>query len=57
MFNLNNKLILGTVGSASKSIIFKQNDFKKELAPFNAEVDHRVINGEKVVIMTYYYTF
>ncbi|QSX24490.1 hypothetical protein [Priestia megaterium] len=52
---MNNNLSIGKIGSASKSIIFKQNDFKKELAPINARIEHDVINGEKVVKMTYSY--
>lgn len=50
MFNLNNKnkLIIGTLGTATKSITFKENEFKKELAPINARIEHHVINGEKL---------
>jgi hypothetical protein len=48
-----NKLILGELGSGSKSIIFKQNEFKKELAPINARIEYGEINGEKIVTMTY----
>ena len=57
MFNLNsrtlNKFIIGEPGQASKTITFKEKEFKKELAPINARIDYGEFNGEKVVIMTY----
>ncbi len=61
-FNLNkfktskentNAITLGQIGQGSKSIIFKEAEFKKELAPKNAKIEHDQINGEKTVKMTY----
>lgn len=44
---------VGKPGQASKTIGFKEEDFKIDLAPTNAKIEYSVINGEKFVTMTY----
>jgi len=44
---------LGSLGQASKSITFKEEDFKKELAPKCAKIERFIFNGESFVKMTY----
>ncbi|MEK5394099.1 hypothetical protein NSQ59_27745 [Margalitia sp. FSL K6-0131] len=46
-------IILCELGKARKSITFKQNEFKEELAPINAKIEYGQIDGEKVIRMTY----
>lgn len=50
-----NNIVIGSMGSASKVITFKENEFKKELAPTNAMIEYVEINNEKCVKMTYTY--
>lgn len=47
------KFVIGKIGCASKSITFKENEFKKELAPINAEIKHFKKDEENYIIMTY----
>ncbi|MCQ4925012.1 hypothetical protein NE686_18065 [Tissierella carlieri] len=46
---------LFVLGRASKVITFKEGEFKKELAPTNANIEYIEINKEKFVRMTYTY--
>lgn len=48
-----NKLCLGAIGPASKRIVIREEDFKKEYAPPNAKIEHIEIDGENYVRMTY----
>ncbi|MFS0891027.1 hypothetical protein AB3M94_19705 [Peribacillus frigoritolerans] len=48
-----NKLAFGKIGSASKTILFKEREFKKELAPTNAKIEKLKIKGENFVRMQY----
>lgn len=48
-----NSIIVGRIGLATKVIILKESEFKKELAPATAIVDHVEINKERCVKMTY----
>ncbi len=50
-----NSIIVGSIGSATKVITFKENEFKKELAPANAIIEHVEINNERCIKMTYTY--
>ncbi|WP_374717720.1 hypothetical protein [Neobacillus sp.] len=47
------KLIIGEMGRGLKSITVSAKEFKKELAPKNALIQYREINGDKVVTITY----
>ncbi|MDD1505835.1 hypothetical protein PVA17_24275 [Lysinibacillus sp. CNPSo 3705] len=47
------EIIVGKVGPAYKTSIFKENEFKKELAPSNAKIEHIEMKNEKFVKMTY----
>lgn len=56
--NFNNKknenvFKLGIPGKDAKFIVFKEREFKKELAPKNANIEHAEIDGEKYVLMSY----
>lgn len=48
-----NHLVIGKLGRATKSTIFKENEFKKELAPINSKTTCLEIAGEKYIQMTY----
>ena len=48
-----NTMFVGTLGKASKIIVFEEKDFKKELAPANAQIEYLEINNKKLVRMTY----
>ncbi|WP_035796633.1 hypothetical protein [Clostridium akagii] len=48
-----NSLFIGEIGQCRKINIFKELEFKKELAPKNVDVENFHINGEKFVKMTY----
>lgn len=48
-----NKLIIGKLGSAHKTITMIEGKFKEELVPKNAVIQYGEINGEKIVTMTY----
>lgn len=48
-----NNIVLGKLGTSTKSILFKENEFKKELAPINSEITYFEIASEKYVNMTY----
>lgn len=50
-----NSKYIGRLGSASKIITFKENEFKRELAPANAIIEDVFINNEKCIRMTYTY--
>lgn len=46
-------VVVGRVGKGIKVITFKEENFKKELAPKNANIEYIEINGKKMVKMTY----
>lgn len=48
-----NEVVFGKLGKASKLMMFKENEFKPELAPQNAKIEQVEINGEKLVRMRY----
>lgn len=48
-----NKFVIVGLGEATKTITFKENEFKRELVPKNASIVHNVINHERIVTMTY----
>lgn len=50
-----NRNVIGRIGEGTKIITFKESEFKKELAPVNAIIEHVEINGEEFVRMTYTY--
>lgn len=49
----NHNLVLGSTGKGTKVITFKEENFKKELAPKNANIEYIEANGKKMVKMTY----
>lgn len=46
-------LVIGKVGIASKSITFKESEFKEENTPINSKVNKLDIDGENYIVMTY----
>lgn len=48
-----NITVFGQAGPGCKITIFKEKDFKPELAPTNATIEHVEKNDEKIVIMSY----
>lgn len=48
-----NHFVVGQIGIATKSIVFKENEFKKELAPINSKITCFEIAGEKYIEMAY----
>ncbi|MFQ8921934.1 MAG: hypothetical protein ACLR60_08575 [Clostridium paraputrificum] len=43
----------GMLGRGIKCMEFKENEFKKELAPQNAQIEPFELNGEKFIRMVY----
>lgn len=50
--NVNNN-VLGVSGKAEKLRWFKEREFRQELAPQNAIIEHEEIGGEKFILMKY----
>lgn len=50
-----NYLNIGVPGTSSKGVIFKKENFKKELAPFNAKIEEFKVNGKSFISMYYEY--
>ena len=46
-------VFMGEMGSSSKVIIFKEGDFKEELAPPNATIEEFNMDGQSYVRMHY----
>lgn len=40
---VDNDLVLGEVGSATKCILFNVNEFKRNLAPANAKIEYVIL--------------
>ncbi|NFL43169.1 hypothetical protein FDB61_15890 [Clostridium botulinum] len=56
IFNKNesiNNPIIGQPGKGTKIRIFKEKEFKKELAPSNASIVYNTVDGDNFVTMTY----
>ncbi|PFX44584.1 hypothetical protein COL32_12070 [Bacillus pseudomycoides] len=51
----NNSLFVGKIGKSKKHHIFKENDFKSNLVPNGAKVEHVKIDGNNLVVMSYSY--
>ncbi|MCR8860432.1 hypothetical protein COL32_20705 [Bacillus pseudomycoides] len=49
----NNSLVVGKIGKGTKNYIFKESNFKPELAPKEAKVEHVKIDGNNLVVMSY----
>ncbi|KFN13770.1 hypothetical protein [Bacillus pseudomycoides] len=49
----NNSLIVGKPGKGTKIHFFKESNFKPELAPKEAKVEHVKIDGNNLVVMSY----
>lgn len=48
-----NHFVVGKLGNGIKSIVFRKDEFKKELAPSHAIIDEFEVNGEERVRMQY----
>lgn len=49
----NNFIVLGKPGKGTKVHIFTESNFKSELAPEKAKVEHIEIKGNNLVVMSY----
>lgn len=48
-----NKLVIGSIGPAYKTVSFREKEFNKKLAPTSAKLEHIQIDGQKFIVMTY----